>query len=174
MKPRLFGLFSIVLLLPLGLKLGVPILSQYAEAKLSEVVPEQQYTIEAVEGYTLRVRAADQSRRKVRLAALQPGQGDWQNQAAAITTLMLSSQATVRLTHVQPSSQSDEVQAIAYLPNGTLLQQVLLSDGLAKLDRAQLSRLPIKEAQLFQQAEAVARSQRKNIWGETQTKQPNL
>lgn len=168
MKPRLVALFSVMLLLPLGLKLATPILLKQG-MELRNVLPfgstQQQYIVESVEGYTLTLRTRNQTQFKVRLAGLQSGSEYWQRQAAAVTAILLhSSGAEVQLKNIQFLDSSEEAQAIAQLPNGTPLQQVLLADGLAKLDYAQLKQLPLQFAQPFQKAEASARSQQKNIW----------
>lgn len=77
--------------------------------------------------------------------------------------VLQSSGGNVSLSYVQSLELDSEIRAIAALPNGTSLQQILLTDRLAKLDRSQS--LPIDIAQAFQIGEADARSQRKNVWG---------
>jgi endonuclease YncB( thermonuclease family) len=168
MKPRLIALFSVMLLLPLGLRLATPTLLEQG-MKLRNVFPfgstQQQYIVESVDGYTLTLHTRNQAQFRVRLAGLQSGSDRWQKQAAVVTAMLLhSSGAKVQLTGIQSLGSSEEIQAIAQLPNGTPLQQVLLADGLAKLDHAQLKQLPLQFAQPFQKAEASARSQQKNIW----------
>ena len=54
--------------------------------------------------------------------------------------------------------------ALVELPNGTTLQQVLLEDGVAKLDDSTLEGLSSPEVTVLQEAQATAKSQHKNIW----------
>ncbi len=80
--------------------------------------------------------------------------------------LLHSSQAKVLVSQTQ-LAQNDIVEAIVSLPNGTPLQEVLLSDGLAKLNLNTLKILPENLALRLQQAEANAKLQHKNVWGDS-------
>lgn len=170
MKLHQLVLFSLMLGLPLALKLGTPALLAQGERSgvLKIFQPQTDHSrvvVESVEGYTLITRTSDNTTLKVKLAGLKNLDRQWQNQAASVIAMVLqASGGTVSLSYVQSLEPGSEIRAIATLPNGTSLQQILLTDGLAKFDRFQS--LPLKLTQAFQTSEADARSQGKNIWGE--------
>ncbi len=169
MKLHQLVLFSLMLGLPLALKLGTPaLLAQGERSGVLKIFQPQadrsRVMVESVEGYTLITRTSDNATLKVKLAGLQNLDRHWQNQAASVIAMVLqSSGGTVSLSYMQPLKFGREIRAIATLPNGTSLQQILLTDGLAKFDLSQP--LPIGLPQAFQAAEADARSQGKNVWG---------
>jgi Staphylococcal nuclease homologue len=173
MKSRNAVLFGTLLLLPLGIKVGVPaLLIQGEQMGLLQIFTKSQtvsYTVDAIAfkpKLLLTVRTPQNSLLKVRLFGLQIASERWQSQQAGeIALLLQSSNAQVDLLNVQPVKPG-EVAAIVALPNGTSLQEILLTDGLAKLDSAQLVHLPQQTAQRLQQAEVQAKAQRKNVWGE--------
>lgn len=178
MKLRHAVLFGTMLLLPLGIKLGVPALLMKGEQMgLLQVFTKPQnsstYIVETISlkpTLTLTVRSPEKSAIKVRLIGLQVANEQWQSQAAGeITLLLKASNAQVALLNVR-SIKPGEVAAIVALLNGTLLQEILLADGLAKLDPAQLPYLPQQTTQELQQAQAQAKAHRKNAWGENHTR----
>lgn len=171
-------LFGTMLLLPLGIKLGVPALLMEEERMgvfqvLTKTHASSTHTVEAIafkSNLTLTVRSPEKSVIKVRLIGLQSATERWQSQAAgAIALLLKASNAQVAFFNVQPIKPG-EIAAIVTLPNGTLLQEILLADGLAKLDFPPLARLPQETAQRLQHTEAQAKAQRKNVWGENHTR----
>lgn len=118
------------------------------------------YRVESIQQGVLRLQAPDRSYKAVRLAGLTMSDR-WQGQAEGVVLMVLNADgARVRLI--------DEGGLIA-LPNGTLLQEVLLADGLAKLDANRLSSFPRSIRDRLQKAEAAARAQHKNVWGDSQT-----
>jgi endonuclease YncB( thermonuclease family) len=178
MKLRYAVLFGTMLLLPLGIKLGVPaLLIKGEQMGLLQVFTKPQnsstYIVKAISlkpVLTLMVRSQEKSVIKVRLFGLQAANEQWQSQAAGTLALLLkASNAQVALLNVQ-SIEPGEVAAIVTLPNGTSLQEILLADGLAKLDFPSLARLPQETTQRLQHAEAQAKAQRKNVWGENHTR----
>jgi endonuclease YncB( thermonuclease family) len=178
MKLHYAVLFGTMLLLPVGIKLGVPALLMKGEQMgLLQVFTKTQasspYTVEEIafkSNLRLTVRTPEKSVIKVRLIGLQAANEQWQSQAAGeIALLLKASNAQVFLLNVQPIKPG-AISAIIALPNGTLLQEILLADGLAKLDPAQLPHLSQQTTQGLQQAQAKAKAQRKNVWGENHTR----
>lgn len=177
MKLSHAALFTIMLLLPLGLKLGFPaVLVQAEQAGLLQPFIKSQissaYTVKVIAlkpNLMLTVHTPEKSSITVRLLGLQAANEQWQSQqAGTIAMLLQASNVQVALLNIQPIKPR-EVAAIVALPNGTSLQEVLLEDGLAELEPSQLSQLPQDTTQRLQQAETEARKQRKNIWGENHT-----
>jgi|GEM_PF-4849846 len=178
MKLRYAVLFGTMLLLPVGIKLGVPALLMKGEQMgVLQVFTKSQtssiYIVETIafkSNLTLTVRSPEKSVIKVRLIGLQAANEQWQSQAAgAIALLLKASNAQVALLNTQPIKPG-EITGIITLPNGTSLQEILLADGLAKLDFPPLVRLPQETTQRLQHAEAQAKAQRKNVWGENHTR----
>lgn len=178
MKLRYAVLFGTMLLLPVGIKLGVPALLMKGEQMgvLQAFTKSQTSSIYIVEtiafksNLTLTVRTSEKSVIKVQLIGLQAANKQWQSQAAgAIALLLQASNAQVSLINTQPIKPG-EIAGIITLPNGTSLQEILLADGLAKLDFPPLARLPQETTQRLQHAEAQAKAQRKNVWGENHTR----
>lgn len=162
MKPHYLVLCATLLLAPLGLKLGaVPLLHQMEGLSWIKVSEDQTlYKVESIEQGVLMLQAPDRSYKQVRLAGLTIGDR-WQGQAEGVLLMVLNAAgARVRLI--------DERGLIA-LPNGTLLQEVLLADGLAKLDAKSFPSLPQTIRDRLRKVEATARAQHKNIWGESHT-----
>jgi hypothetical protein len=168
MKPPYLVLCATLLLAPLGLKLGtVPMLHGIEQLGWLHVSEDQSlYRVESIQRGVLSLQATDRSHKQVQLAGLTMGDR-WQGQADGVVLMVLNAAgARVRLVHEQ-NIRSGESRAIIALPNGTLLQEVLLADGLAKLDTQALPSLPQTITDRLQKAEASARAQHKNIWAET-------
>lgn len=161
MKPHYFVLCATLLLAPLGLKLGaVSILHQMEGLSWIKVSENPNlYRVESIEGGVLRLQSPDLAFKQVRLAGLTIGDR-WRGQADGVV-LMLINAAGARVKLI------DEQGFIA-LPNGTLLQEVLLADGLAKLNAKSLPLFPQSIRDRLQKAETAARAQHKNVWGEPQ------
>ena len=162
MKLPYFVLCATLLLAPLGLKLGaVPLLHQVEGLDWIKVSKDPNlYRVESIERGVIQLQAPDRSAKQVRLAGLTIGDR-WRGQADGVLLMVLNA-AGARVTLI------DEGDLIA-LPNGTLLQEVLLADGLAQLDTESLPSFPQSIRDRLQKAEATARAQHKNIWGEPHT-----
>lgn len=161
MKSHYLALCATLLFAPLGLKLGaVPILHQMEQLGWINVSEDQSfYKVEAIEQGVLRLQAPDRSHKQVRLVGLTMSDR-WRGQAEGVLLMVLNAAgARVRLMGEQ---------GLIALPNGTLLQEVLLADGLAKLDAKSLPTFPQSIRDRLQKAETAARAQHKNIWGEPQ------
>lgn len=167
MTRPLFYFCVALILLPFGVKLGVPTwvpLAKHLERQFSQPsIPR--YTVETIHGEVWTLRAPDQSLRQVTLAGIMPIDSRWQAQANGVIAMLLqSSHQQVDLT-ITSVIGGGKARAIAQLPNGTSIQQVLVADGLAKLDKTQLRLLPDKVRNALQQAQTSAQQQHKNIWG---------
>ncbi|UIE38870.1 thermonuclease family protein [Leptodesmis sichuanensis] len=83
-----------------------------------------------------------------------------------MATLLQASSRQVSVTTIAypPSRQ---ILALVKLPNGTLIQTILLTEGLAKLDSQQVSSLPPDVLTSLQQAQRSAQQQHKNLWGKS-------
>ncbi|MBM0744916.1 thermonuclease family protein (plasmid) [Phormidium sp. CLA17] len=168
MTRPLFYFCVALLLLPFGVKLGVPTwvpLAEHLERQFSQSSTPRD-TVERVRGEVWTLRASDQSQQQVTLAGIMPIDSKWQAQANGVIAILLqSSHQQVDLTITQAIGKGEVARAIAQLPNGTSIQQVLVADGLTKLDKTQLSQLPDEVRNALQQAQTSAQQQRKNIWG---------
>lgn len=161
MKPHYFMLCATLLLAPLGLKLGtLPTLHgmvQLGWLQVSE--PQDLYRVASIQQGVFLLQAPDRSFKQVRLAGLTIGDR-WQGQADGVVLMLLNATGVrVRLIHER---------GLIALPNGTLLQEVLLADGLAKLDAKSLASFPQSIRDRLQKAQTAARAQHKNIWAEPQ------
>lgn len=74
--------------------------------------------------------------------------------------LIQASQNQVDIQFLPPDSSLGLVR----LPNGTLLQEILLAQGLTELDSTQKD-LPTDVTHALQQAQLSAQQQHKNFWG---------
>lgn len=175
LKPQHVALFALVICVPLGLKLGVPTLLHQAErAGWLEQLQSQNpslNTVESIQTGILTIKTPAGETLRVKLAALELDTA-WQNQAEGVMAmLMQTTQAKVIVSHMQ-MAQSGITEAIVTLPNGTSLQEILLSDGLAKLNLNNLNTLPENLGFKLKQAEARAKLQRKNVWGDFRNASP--
>lgn len=162
---RVYLLWTIALLLPIGLKLGVPTLLQKQSTFASQ--NSSFYVVEAITGNHLTVCAPNGSIQSIRLAGLAPLPAHWQHEATGVlATLLQASSRQVSVTTIAypPSRQ---ILALVKLPNGTLIQTILLTEGLAKLDSQQVSSLPPDVLTSLQQAQRSAQQQHKNLWGKS-------
>jgi endonuclease YncB( thermonuclease family) len=161
----IYWLWAIALSLPSALKLSIPALLH--QHSLLTAAPTQSFSrVKAIAGNTLTVLAPNGSTQQIQLAGLAPPSPRWQRQTTGVLTRLLEAsegQVSIQTVHhIQPK----QVIALVKLPNGTLLQQILLSQGLAKLDPQQLSKLPPNIQLVLQQAQASAQHERKNAWGQ--------
>jgi endonuclease YncB( thermonuclease family) len=164
MKP-IYWLWAIALSFPFALKLSIPALLH--QQSLLTAAPIQSFSrVKEIAGNTLTVIAPNGSTQQIQLAGLTPSSPRWQAEATGVLRLLL--QASDGKVSIQTTHRGQEKQTVALvaLPNGTMLQQILLSQGLAKLDPQQLSDLPIDIQLALQQAQASAQQERKNTWGQ--------
>lgn len=167
MTRPLFYVCVAALLLPFGSKLSTPLLLPLA-AQLwqhsSSSAAKPHDTVESINAGIWTIRGSDQSLRLVKLAGVSPIESEWQAQTNGVIAILLqSSQQQIDLTVIH--TDKNVKHAIVSLPNGTSIQQVLITDGLAKLDEAQLEQLPEQTKQALQHAQLLAQQQRKNLWG---------
>lgn len=175
LKPQHVALFALVICIPLGLKLGVPTLLSQAERAgwLEQLQPQNLSldTVESIQDGILMIKTPAGETLRVKLAGLDLA-APWQNQAeGVIAMLMQTTQAKVIVSHTQ-IYQSGITEAIVTLPNGTSLQEILLSDGLAKLNLNNLNTLPENLVFKLKQAEARAKLQHKNVWSDFRNASP--
>lgn len=154
-----------LILLPFGIKFGLPRLMPAPAATTPQSA--SLYQVTGIEGQTIQLRRADGTTSNLRLLGLANAADPWQTEAnGVIAMLVKSSGGQVRLESVVPQSSRDQVRAIARLPNGTSLQEILLAGGLARINDQEISLLPENLATTLQQAQATAQAQHKNIWGD--------
>lgn len=165
------ALYGVALSLPLGVRVGVPLVLVRAEKlglfadSSSTQTADSVYTVDGLEGFVLTMHKPHQRPIQVQLAGLIESDGRWEEEAASIVAMLLeASQYQVEIEMIEPVQGSSPAIALVQLPTGTSLQRILLSIGVAELDQQQLSRLPDEVAEAFQQAQAIAQSERKNIW----------
>ena len=156
----LFG--GVALCLPLALKIGIPgLLSSRQMGTLLPAANKGMDQVVSVKGSTLTIQAPGQPPQPIQLAGIAPASEYWQAETTGvISTLIESTHGQVSVSPMGRSS-SGESSALIELPNGTTLQQVLLEDGVAKLDSDSLSRFPADLSAKLQAAQALAQAQRK-------------
>jgi hypothetical protein len=165
------ALYGMALSLPLGVRVGVPLvlvqankLGLFAEPSGTQAAGSV-YTVDGLEGFVLTVHQPHQPKIRVQLAGLIESDGRWGEEATSIVAMLLeASQYQVKVQVITPAQGSSPAIALVKLPTGTYLQQILLAIGVAELDQQQVSMLPIEAAEAFQQAQVIAQSERKNIW----------
>jgi hypothetical protein len=117
-----------------------------------------------VQGNTLSLMTADHHSIEVQLAGLATSSAHWQAEETGILGMLVqNSPVTVRCASQCQPGQTEK--ALVSLPNGTLLQSIILSDGVGQLDPQQLKQLPQTTATALSSAQALAQSQHRNIWG---------
>lgn len=160
------ALLGILLVLPVGMKAGLPAFeTELSRVKLligvEQAANPPVYGVESINQGVLTLYQPDGTTVKNTLAGLAASPPRWQNEATGILgTILQSSQGRVFVKAITPSS------SIVALPNDTTLQRILLSNGVAKTDPQQLALMPADVAASLRQAETQAKQQRKNIWAE--------
>ena len=163
MKP-IYLLWAIALSLPFVLKFSIPAILHGQRFAIAAPV-KSLYRVQAIQGHTLTMLALNGSTQQIQLAGLAPSSPRWQREATGILTLLLQASEGQVLIQTMPHNPAGQPVALVKLPNGTLLQQILLAQGLAKLDPQQLSNLPPDIQIALQQAQTSAQQEHKNIWG---------
>jgi endonuclease YncB( thermonuclease family) len=164
MKP-IYLLWAIALSLPFALKFGIPAILH--DQRISIAAPvESFYSVEFIQGHTLTLLQPNGSTQRIQLAGLAPSSPRWQAEATGVLTLLLQASDGKVSIQTMHRTQARQTVALVALPNGTLLQQILLAQGLAKLDRQQISDLPPDIQIVLQQSQASAQQEHKNTWGE--------
>lgn len=118
----------------------------------------------SLQGKVLTVEQPGESPQTVQLAGIAPASERWQAEANGVIAMLLESnqgQVSVELLSQTPFGTR---LAVIELPNGTTLQEILLEDGVAKLDSDSLKTLPPEVVTTLKQAQASAQLQHKNIW----------
>ncbi|NJP12559.1 MAG: hypothetical protein HC866_26385 [Leptolyngbyaceae cyanobacterium RU_5_1] len=169
MKRQFLVLYAIAILLPVSLKLILPVLvvagGQRRQISVLNHATQALDTVESIHGNVLTVRGLDGSTRQVQLAGLAALNSRWQQEATGVlASLIQASQGQIAVIATHPAPAGKEF-ALMRLPNGTLIQQVLLAEGLAKLDVQQVFGLPSNLRTVLQQAQTSAQQQHKNLWG---------
>ena len=153
--------------LPLVLKLSVPAI--LSNRRIEPFLPNASSAMDqvvSVQGSTLSVEKSGQAPQDITLAGIAPAGEHWQSEANGIISALLeSTQGQVSVASIE-RSPSGEASALVELPSGTTIQQVLLEDGVAKLDDATLKLFPADVATKLQTAQSLAQAQHKNIWSE--------
>lgn len=175
-KPQHVALFALMICIPLGLKLGAPTLLHQAERSrwFEQFQPQNSSlnTVESIQNGILLIKTPAGETLRVKLAGLDLD-APWQAQAEGVMAMLLQpAQAKVIIGH-RRMAQSGVTASIVFLPNGTSLQEVLLSDGLAKLNVDDLNTLPENLVLKLKQAEAKAKLQHKNVWDDPHHASPH-
>lgn len=161
-KARLLVYGSLIgLLLPVGIRWGIPEIAQSAQRSGLLSPDATEATTIAIYGNIWQISSPQHGSQTFQLAGLNPIAPVWQDQANSVAMMLI--QASHNQVDVQflPSNSS---LAIVRLPNGTLLQEILLPQGLAELDSTQKD-LPTDIAHALKQAQLSAQQQHKNFWG---------
>jgi hypothetical protein len=133
-------LLGVSLCLPLGLKLGIPLVLQQGEnLGLFETLPgsgspNDFYTVDGVQGLLLTVHQPNQPSTQIQLAGLTAPNERWKEEATGILSMLVQAshnQVKVSFTESRPSDSS--VNALVQLPTGAYGQQILLSEGVAPI-----------------------------------------
>jgi hypothetical protein len=161
-KSRLLVYGSLIgLLLPVGIRWGIPEIAQSAQRSGLLSTQATEATTIAIYDNTWQISSPQPGSRTFLLAGLKPIAPVWQDQANSVAMMLIqASQNQVDIQFLTPKSSL----AIVRLPNGTLLQEILLAQGLAELDPNQKD-LPIDVTHALQQAQLTAQQQHKNFWG---------
>lgn len=156
--------------LPLALKLGVPVIlsSRQVEPLLASSHSDMDHVL-SVQGDVLTIQQSGEPPQAMRLAGIAPASERWQAEANGVISMLLESSHGQVSVESLGQTPSDTHSAIIKLPNGTTLQEILLKDGVAKLDSDSLETLSPDVATTLKQAEALAQSQHKNIWSPEST-----
>ncbi len=161
---RVYLLWAIALLLPIGLKSGIPALL-YEQSTLASS-NSSFYNVQAIAGNHLTVRAPNGSTQLIQLAGLSLLPPRWQHEATGVLSALLQVSGGQVAVTITTSTSDGRTLALVKLPNGTLIQTILLSEGLAKLDYRQLTNLPPDILTSLQQAQSAAQQQHQNLWGQ--------
>ncbi len=168
LTPLLYGL---ALCLPLGLKLGVPLALEQGEqlGLLGNLAGDRLsgnlYTVDSVQGLLLTVHQPNQPTVQCQLAGLTEPDERWRDEATGILSMLVqASQNHITVSFIKPKQPDSAANGLVQLPTEAYVQQILLSEGVAQLDRTQLDGIPTETALMFQQAEASAKAEHKNIW----------
>lgn len=156
-------LCGVALGLPVALKLGIPAVlnSPFAESLMAVSKSDR---VLSIDGTTLKVQhPGDSTPRAVQLAGIAPSSSHWQAEAGGVLAALVEANQGRASVEILGQSDGKEI-ALVKLPNGMTLQQVLLEDGVAKLNDSTLGSLPSAEVTVLQEAQASAKAQRKNIW----------
>jgi endonuclease YncB( thermonuclease family) len=149
------------LLLPIAIRWGIPELAQSAQQFELLTSQSTEATTIAIHGNTWQYSSPQHPPRTFHLAGLKPVAPIWQNQANSVAMMLIgASQNQVDIQFLAP----DSPLALVRLPNGTLLQEILLAQGIAEFDPNQKN-LPVDVAHALQQAQLTAQQQHKNLWG---------
>jgi len=174
-KPKHIALFAFMICIPLGLQLSVPTLLHQAERagwlKQLQSQNSSLSTVKSIQNGILLITSPAGAKLRVRLAGLDLSER-WQNQAEGVVAMLLQPAQAKVMVSQERMSQGGVTDAIVSLPNGTSLQEILLTDGLAKLNLSNLNTLPENLVLKLKQAEAKAQLQHKNVWGESHNASP--
>ncbi|MBW4489684.1 MAG: hypothetical protein KME12_18020 [Trichocoleus desertorum ATA4-8-CV12] len=149
------------LLLPIAMRWGILKLFQSAQPPklLSQKVAQTR--VISMDSNTWQIFSPQHPSRSIQLAGLKPIDATWQNQANRAARMLIHAyQNQIDIQFLSPESPL----ALVRLPSGTLLQQILLAQGLAELHPNQKN-LPTEIVPMLQQAQHSARQQHKNRWG---------
>jgi hypothetical protein len=161
MRAFIYGIF--ILLASLLLKLEAPsVIRQTLLLASSSFPPEDEVT--EVQGNTLTIKTANNIPETVQLAGLATPSAHWQAEETGVLGMLMKN-SPVAVQCVSQCQPGQNQQALVKLPNGTLLQSIVLSDGVSQLDPQQLKQLPQTTAIALETAQSLAQSQHKNIWG---------
>ncbi|MBE9109282.1 hypothetical protein IQ273_07620 [Nodosilinea sp. LEGE 07298] len=166
LTPLLYGL---ALCLPLGLKLGVPLVLVQGErlGLFGSSSSDAVYTVDRVDGFMVTAHLPHQPPVQFQLAGLAESDERWQREATGILSMLLeASHNQVIITVAKPKQSSSPANALVQLPTGGYIQQILLSDGVAQLEPRQLDGMSAEIVQMLQQAELSAQAAHKNIWSQ--------
>jgi len=150
----------VALTIPIGLVGRGKTLHQAVEVFQVERNAAGNVVVDRISGRTWTVRTPDQPEIETQMVGIEPISAIDVEQVNGILS-MLVQHSNRRVTLVYPESAP---QALVYLPNGTLLQRVLILEGLAKINAQELSILPKDIAQTLQKAQQSAQQQHKNLW----------
>jgi hypothetical protein len=159
-----YSLLGLLLLSPLIAKVGTPLIQHQALQALSNQLPQSDYQVVEIKDGDIMLRSPQDTHRQVHLSGLEALPPHWEAQATG-TLGMLTQNTTVSVQCLHQCEPGETEEALVSLPNGTLLETVLLSDGLGKLDPEQLQSLPYSVSSTLQSAQATAQQQHKNVWG---------
>lgn len=165
------------LLLPLSLRFGLPPLIQSIAPLTASHAASSLYTVTSVQPESLEVRRPDGTRLQIKLLGIAFDQGQWGEETRGVLVMLLkASGGQVQLEPAIPQTIAEQTEAIqnssplgviAHLPNGTSLQEILLFNGLVRLNEKELKAMPAQLVQKLRAAQASAQSQHKNIWGDS-------
>ncbi|HEY9645097.1 MAG TPA: hypothetical protein V6C88_01940 [Chroococcidiopsis sp.] len=165
MKYSYSSLLGLLVVAPVLWKLAAPLIVRHGVDLLARQFPQSGDLVMVVQGSLLTLRSPAKVPLKVHLVGLAPTNLHWKSEATGVLGMLVHDQPVVVQCVAQCQLGKTE-EALVRLTNGTLLQTILLTDGLGKIVPKALPLLPTSVAIALRSAQRSAQQQHRNIWGQ--------